>query len=122
MMRSRKPRLRLSLLALALGGLLSIGASPCQSAEGPPAIEFHRQPGAVQITAAGEPIATYYYADKEITRPFFAHVYAPGKVAVTRNHPPRPGIDDTDHGTAGNYFHPGIWLAFSDLSGNDYWR
>jgi hypothetical protein len=43
-------------------------------------------------------------------------------VAVTRHHPPRPGIDDTDHGTAGNYFHPGIWLAFSDLNGNDYWR
>lgn len=114
--------MRRSLLALALGGLLTIGASPCPSAKGQPAIEFQRQPGAVRITVAGEPMATYFYADQEITRPFFAHVHAPGGVPVTRNHPPRPGIDDTDHGTAGNYFHPGIWLAFSNLNGNDYWR
>lgn len=113
---------RLTLLTLALGGSLTICASPCISAEGQPAIEFQRQPGAVVITAGGAPVATYFYADKEITRPFFAHAYAPGKVAVTRNHPPRPGIDDTDHGTTGNYFHPGIWLAFSSLNGNDYWR
>ena len=122
MTRSMKPRLRRSLLALALGGLLTIGASPCPSAEGQPAIEFDRQPGAVPITAAGEPVATYFYADQEIARPFFAHVHAPGGVPVTRNHPPRPGIDETDHGTAGNYFHPGIWLAFSNLNGSDYWR
>ncbi len=109
-------------MALALGGLLTICASPCKSAKGQPAIEFQRQPGAVQISVASEPVATYFYADKEITRPFFAHAYAPGKVAVTRNHPAKPGIDDTDHGTAGNYFHPGIWLAFSNLNGNDYWR
>jgi len=105
-----------------MGSSLAFCASLGSSAYGAPAIEFQRQPGAVRIAAAGEPVATYFYADEEITRPFFAHVYAPGGVPVTRHHPPRPGIDDTDHGTAGNYFHPGIWLAFSDLNGNDYWR
>jgi hypothetical protein len=38
-------------------------------------------------------------------------------VLVTRNHPPQPG-DLNDHAT----FHPGVWLAFGDLSGADSWR
>jgi hypothetical protein len=38
-------------------------------------------------------------------------------VPVTRHHPPQPG-DLDDHAT----FHPGIWLAFGDLSGADSWR
>jgi len=37
---------------------------------------------------------------------------------VTRNHPPKPGTDATDHDT----IHPGLWLAFGDVSGQDFWR
>jgi len=37
---------------------------------------------------------------------------------VTRHHPPREGIDIDDHAT----FHPGLWLAFGDLGGADFWR
>ena len=37
---------------------------------------------------------------------------------VTRHHPPIEGQDRVDHGT----FHPGIWMAFGDISGSDYWR
>ena len=37
---------------------------------------------------------------------------------VTRNHPPIAGQDTLDHPE----FHPGIWMAFGDISGNDYWR
>lgn len=87
-----------------------------------PAFRFVHEPGVLRISAGDQPVAMYFYQDREITRPFFAHVHAPGGLPVTRHHPPRPGIDDTDHGTAGNYFHPGIWLAFSDLSGRDFWR
>jgi hypothetical protein len=36
---------------------------------------------------------------------------------VTRNYPPQEG-DPKDHST----FHPGIWLSFGDINGNDYWR
>ncbi|MGD9648922.1 MAG: DUF6807 family protein [Pirellulales bacterium] len=85
-------------------------------------IEFVQRADELRIRSGDEPVASYYYRDREITRPFRAHVYAPGQVQVTRHHPPRPGLDDTDHGTAGNYFHPGVWLALSDLNGNDYWR
>ena len=95
---------------------------PALAAAEEPTIHFAHEAGALRITAGDQPVATYFYQDREITRPFFAQVHAPGGVQVTRHHPPRPGIDDTDHGTSGNYFHPGIWLAFSDLSGHDYWR
>ena len=58
------------------------------------------------------------FRDDEIARPFFADVHAPNGVAVTRNHPPRAGVDATDHAT----MHPGIWLAFGDIGGVDFWR
>jgi hypothetical protein len=81
-------------------------------------VAFTQQPGRVAITIGGELMATYVYDDPEITRPYFAHVHAPGGIQVTRNHPPIAGQDTIDHPT----FHPGIWLAFGDISGNDYWR
>ena len=36
---------------------------------------------------------------------------------VTRTHPPGDG-DATDHAT----MHPGVWLAFGNISGEDFWR
>jgi hypothetical protein len=72
----------------------------------------------VEITIGGEPFATYVYRDPVITRPYFAHVHAPGGIQATRTQPPVAGEDLTDHPT----FHPGIWLAFGDLNGADDWR
>jgi hypothetical protein len=72
----------------------------------------------VIVTVASDPIATYVYTDEKIRRPYFAHVRAPGGVQVTRNHPPVEGEDRTDHAT----MHPGIWMAFGDLDGEDFWR
>lgn len=83
-----------------------------------PGVSFSQQPDQIAITIGGEPVATYYYNDPEITRPYFAHVRAPGGVQVTRHHPPVEGEDKMDHPT----FHPGIWMTFGDISGNDYWR
>lgn len=83
-----------------------------------PTLEFAERPGQVAIAVGGQPLAVYVYADKEITRPYFAHVHVPGGIQVTRNHPPIEGKDATDHAT----FHPGIWLAFGDIEGQDYWR
>lgn len=81
-------------------------------------VEFRSEPGRVVISAGGEPVATYVYRDATITRPYFCDVFAPGRVQVTRNHPPVAGKDPTDHAA----LHPGIWLAFGDLSGADDWR
>jgi hypothetical protein len=85
---------------------------------GAPLVEFARGKEKVTIAIDGLPVATYYTHDDQITRPFFAHVRAPNGVQVTRHHPPVEGQDLADHGT----FHPGIWLAFGDISGSDYWR
>jgi hypothetical protein len=70
------------------------------------------------ITRSGDPVATYVFRDEKTLRPYFANVHAPGRVKVTRNHPPVAGVDATDHDT----MHPGIWLAFGDISGEDFWR
>ena len=87
------------------------------NAETPP-VEFARGDGRVTVAIDGLPIAMYCYNDERITRPYFAHVRAPGGVQVTRHHPPIEGQDLMDHDT----FHPGIWMSFGDISGSDFWR
>jgi hypothetical protein len=81
-------------------------------------VSFDSGDGHVAIVVDGLQIAVYSYRDDAISRPYFAHVRAPGGVQVTRNHPPVEGQDLMDHGT----FHPGIWMSFGDISGSDYWR
>jgi hypothetical protein len=83
-----------------------------------PRITFEQQPGAVVIRAGVEPLATYVYGDPDILRPYFKDVFAPGGIQVTRHYPPREGIDRMDHPT----MHPGLFLAFGDLAGADFWR
>lgn len=79
---------------------------------------FEPQGGAIVIRAAGKPLATYVYEDREILRPYFKDLHAPNGVQVTRHHPPREGIDPDDHAS----MHPGLFLAFGDLGGADFWR
>src|SRR4051812_26955330 len=110
---------RVLILCLALASILGL-ASTGGARE--PAFGFEHEPGRLRITCDDNPLATYVYKDDQLSRPYFAQVYAPGKIQVTRHHPPVRGKDDLDHGVPGQYFHPGIWLAFSDVNGNDYWR
>jgi hypothetical protein len=70
------------------------------------------------ITDAGQPVATYVFRDATIPRPYFANLHAPDGTQVTRNSPPLKGMDATDHDT----MHPGLWPAFGDLNGVDFWR
>ncbi|KPL10391.1 hypothetical protein AMJ85_05885, partial [candidate division BRC1 bacterium SM23_51] len=83
-----------------------------------PSVALAQEPGKVLLKIGGDPVATYVYTDEKIPRPYFAHVRAPGGIQVTRNHPPIEGKDATDHAT----YHPGIWMAFGDIGGSDYWR
>lgn len=73
--------------------------------------------GRIDIVAGDSTVASYVYLDPEISRPYFAHLHGPGGVQVSRNHPPT-SADKADHPT----YHPGLWLAFGDLSGSDNWR
>jgi len=83
-----------------------------------PVVAFKYVPTGLEITIGGKPFASYFTGSKKIPRPYFAHVKTPSGVQVTRNHPPIEGKDSPDHPT----FHPGIWLTFAGINGNDYWR
>ncbi|MCB9782465.1 MAG: PmoA family protein [Candidatus Omnitrophica bacterium] len=83
-----------------------------------PEVTFHQGEGEISIEIGGQPFARYVYVDTEIPRPYFCDVKTPSGIQATRNHPPIEGVDRTDHAT----YHPGIWLAFGDISGQDFWR
>jgi hypothetical protein len=81
-------------------------------------LSFERRDDCVVLKIADQSVATYVFRDAQVSRPYFAHIRTPGGIQVSRNHPPREGVDATDH--VG--LHAGIWLSFGDLSGQDYWR
>ncbi len=81
-------------------------------------VSFERVRGALRIFVGGAELATYVYEDPKVARPFLANVKVSGGVAVTRPHPPVEGVDASDHAA----MHPGVWLAFGDLAGADFWR
>lgn len=83
-----------------------------------PEVAFQDEANVLHISIGGQPFAAYHYADPEISRPFFANVKTPSGIQATRNHPPDPEKDQTDHAT----YHPGVWMSFGDISGHDYWR
>jgi hypothetical protein len=98
--------------------ILALACSPV--ATGLAAKEFvvEQKADRLAISHGGKPVAEYVFRDEKILRPFLANVHAPAGSKVTRNHPPIVGQDATDHDT----MHPGLWLAFSDISGQDFWR
>ena len=105
--------------ALFFVSLLTIAAESLPDRQGPEApVTFRETPKQLHIDIAGKPFATYVFQHDQVLRPFFAHVHTRGGRQVTRNFPPRADKDATDHAT----MHPGIWLAFGDLSGGDFWR
>ena len=95
--------------------LLSIGAAATCAHE---RIKFIECPTSLEIQIDTKPFATYVWKDPKILRPYFANIHAANGVQVTRSHPPLEGQDATDHAE----MHPGLWLAFGDLNGKDFWR
>ena len=79
---------------------------------------FFKDENRVLLTQAGRPVAEYVFRDAKIPRPYFAKLHAPDGTQVSRNFPPVKGVDPRDHDT----LHPGLWLAFGDLNGVDFWR
>jgi hypothetical protein len=106
-------------VTLRLVLILILSACTCECmADDAKTISIVEQPGRLEIRVGDKPFATYVYQDEKILRPYFANVHAPDGVQVTRNHPPKPNDDPTDHAE----MHPGIWLAFGDLKRADFWR
>ncbi len=80
-------------------------------------ITIEDQGDSLRIRWGGKDVATYFYRHDKVLRPFFANVKSPGGLQVTRNFPPKKN-DLRDHSD----MHPGIWMAFGDVSGEDFWR
>ncbi len=72
----------------------------------------------LQIFCGKQLITEFVFRDPQIFRPYFANVHTHSGIKVTRNHPPVDGQDQMDHAT----MHPGIWLGFGDINGQDFWR
>ncbi len=70
------------------------------------------------ISWQGRAVGEYVLRDPKTPRPYFTRLHAPDGTQVTRHHPPVKGVDAVDHDT----LHPGLWLAFGDLNGVDFWR
>ena len=93
-----------------------LAISVCSMAEDGFAVK--QSTDSLAIRFANEPVAEYVFQDAKILRPYFTRVHVPGGMQITRNHPPIQGKDATDHDT----MHPGLWLAFGDINGQDFWR
>ena len=110
--------MRTRLLHLVPALVLMFAATTSVAAEPAAGVVFKSGQDRVEISVGGRPFAVYVFADKKIQRPYFTAVKAPSGQQVTRHHPPRAGVDSTDHDT----MHPGIHLAFGELGGSDFWR
>ncbi len=72
-------------------------------------------------------IATYLKRHPKLTRRALVNVTTPSGIQVTRNFPPR-APEDIDPGYKAELgiihpiMHPGLWISFGDVDGNDFWR
>ncbi len=81
-------------------------------------LSVHEHETGLEILLNGHSLTEFVYRDPQILRPYFTRLRTPTGIPVTRNHPPVAGSDATDHDT----MHPGVWLAFGDINGADFWR
>lgn len=88
---------------------------------------IHQQDDALEISLDQKPVATYLLDHPELTRRAFVNVRTPSGHPVTRRFPPRKP-EDLDPGYGGEdgiihpVMHPGLWMSFGWIDGNDYWR
>ena len=81
----------------------------------------------LHLTLDRRRVATYLLRDAALTRRAFVNVTTPSGIQVTRNFPPRkpedidPGYKAED-GIIHPVMHPGLWMSFGWIDGNDYWR
>jgi hypothetical protein len=90
-------------------------AATTNAAEG---FNVQRREHSLSISWQNRAAAEYVFRDPQTPRSYFTRLHTADGIQVTRNHPPVKGVDATDHDT----LHPGLWLAFGDLNGIDYWR
>ena len=78
---------------------------------------FTEQKDRVTLRLDGRKITEYLLDHPHLTRRAFINVHTHTGIQVTRNYPPMAS-DGSDH----PIMHPGIWMGFGHLDGQDYWR
>jgi len=108
------------LIRLCFSGvfLIGLGATSSLLFAAENRIDLQKTDHQVTVLCDGQVIAEYCFADPQVSHPFWRQFRTLSGIQLTRNHPPKEGSDATDH--VG--MHTGAWLAFGDVSGNDYWR
>ncbi|MFO0944189.1 MAG: DUF6807 family protein [Pirellulales bacterium] len=107
------------LMVLALAVMISYTAeSRCFGNDEKTDLRADLQDDRLLIFCGSQLVAEYVYRDPHILRPYFSNVHTPSGIRVTRNHPPIEGQDQMDHAT----MHPGIWIGFGNVNGEDFWR
>lgn len=115
LMRNWQKMLRAPTVCACLIAVLTVvGSARAEEA----VVRFESGEGRVDVLIGKQRVAQYVYRDKEILRPYFHAVTTLSGRQVTRNHPPKEGVDPADHAT----MHPGVWVACGDLGGEDFWR
>jgi len=102
---------------LAVAAFYQTGSIPVRARESEKRVTFKQEPCRLTIELGGRAVCTYVYDDPVILRPFFENLKTADGIKVTRPNPPRRE-DRADHAT----MHPGLWLAFGDIAGRDFWR
>jgi len=113
-MRSRRDFQKLTGASI-LSGLVPGGVARAAFA---PRWSFEMLPDRLHLRLDGQAIATYVFRDGAVKRPYFMDLHTAAGTRLTRHFPPDPATEATDHPT----MHPGLWLAFGRLNGQDYWR
>jgi hypothetical protein len=101
-----------------LGVLGSVMATAAPAWADPPTWAYEVHEDRLSLRLGATTVAEYVYIDPKILRPYFTRLRTPAGLLVTRQHPPVKDVDATDHDT----MHPGLWLAFGDINGHDFWR
>ena len=106
------------ILGIATALLLAFYSLMANAGSSKEAFGFEREDDELRITLGEQPIATYAMDDPRVGRPFYYDLFSREGTMVTRNFPPVEGIDPDDH----EFMHPGLWIAYGDINGQDYWR
>jgi len=83
-------------------------------------LNIKEEPGKFTLLRDNVGLFTYVWEDPEILRPYFCNVRLYDGTRITRPYPTDAKMNkgNDDHAT----FHPGIWVAFGDVNGLDFWR
>jgi len=88
---------------------------------------FQRSEDELHLHLGEQRIATYLLDHEQLTRRAFVNLKTPSGFPVTRSFPPKKPEDiDPGYGHQSGIIHPvmhpGLWMGFGWIDGNDYWR